>query len=48
MMMDIDESFGIQPWDDEDFEWQPEEDEAGDACQHWDNQREEMKINGRA
>jgi hypothetical protein len=44
--MDIDESYGVEPWSDEDYAWPPEpKDDAGDACQYWDNVREERMIN---
>jgi len=47
-MMDIDESYGVEPWSDEDLTGplDLDEDPAGDACQHWDNRREERMING--
>ena len=44
----IDESFGVEPWSDDDYEWPPDEkDEAGDACQHWDNASEDRRISNR-
>jgi hypothetical protein len=47
--MNIDESFGIDPWDEEDLidPLDVDEDPAGDASQHWDNQCEERLISNR-
>ena len=42
----IDESYGIGPDDDDEVPYAEETDEAGDACQHWDNVREERRIAG--
>jgi len=46
-MMDIDESYGVEPWSDEDYTWPPEpKDERADRQDHYDNRREERRING--
>ena len=43
--MDIDESYGVEPWSDEDYEWPPEpKDERADRQDWNDNRREEYRI----
>ena len=45
-MRGIEESYGIEPWSDEDYEWPPEQrDELVDRQDHFDNRREERRIN---
>ena len=44
--MDIDESYGTWPHDDEDLTWPLDADDDGDRDAHWENVREERRING--
>jgi hypothetical protein len=44
-MMDIDESYGVGPDDDDGYPVEPK-DERADRQDHYDNVREERRING--
>jgi hypothetical protein len=44
-MMDIDESYGVSPWDDDDYEWPPEpRDDRADRQDDYEARREERRI----
>ena len=46
-MVDIDTTYCIGPDEDAERNYIEDRDEAGDACQHWDNRREERRISNR-
>lgn len=45
-MMDIDESYGVEPWGDDDYDWPPEpKDDRADKQDYHEGLREERRIN---
>ena len=47
-MMDIDTTYGIDPWSDDDYDWPPElVDDRADRQDHNDNAMEDWRISNR-